>query len=155
MKDEKETVVFKRALDAEYQLKLKASRAIFSEIMRKYPTMPFSIRELDTKQTRLGLVECLNHGLLHPFPVLYEKQGALVAQIKGTVLLMPNGNDRVTRAQQQVLYSEKSVGDEEVKALLAQPLKKKKGKGKKKGDGSAGGGDANAGAATNGATTSG
>lgn len=77
--DEKDTVVFKRALDTEYQLKLKASRTIFSEISRKYPTMPFSIRDLDTKQTRLGLVECLNHGLLHPFPVLYERQGELVA----------------------------------------------------------------------------
>jgi hypothetical protein len=31
---------------------------------------------------RLGLVECLNHGLLHPYPVLHEKQGDLVAQVR-------------------------------------------------------------------------
>ena len=30
--DEKETMVFKRALDVNYHLKLKASRALFSEI---------------------------------------------------------------------------------------------------------------------------
>ena len=71
--DEKETTVYKRALDQEYKLKLKASRGIFSEINKKYPTMPFTVRSLDSKQGRLGLVECLNHGLLHPYPVLHEK----------------------------------------------------------------------------------
>ena len=71
--DEKETTVYKRALDQEYKLKLKASRGIFSEINKKYPTMPFTVRSLDSKQSRLGLVECLNHGLLHPYPVLHEK----------------------------------------------------------------------------------
>lgn len=35
--------------------------------------MPFPIRGLDTKQSRFGLVECLNHGLLHSYPVLHEK----------------------------------------------------------------------------------
>ena len=34
-----------------------------------------------TKQLRLGLVECLSHGLLHPYPVLHEKAGELVAQV--------------------------------------------------------------------------
>lgn len=71
--DERETTVYKRALDQEYKLKLKASRGIFSEINKKYPTMPFTVRSLDSKQSRLGLVECLNHGLLHPYPVLHEK----------------------------------------------------------------------------------
>jgi hypothetical protein len=33
------------------------------------------------KQLRLGLVECLTHGLLHPYPVLHEKGGELVAQV--------------------------------------------------------------------------
>jgi methionyl aminopeptidase len=44
MLDEKETTVYKRALDVEYKLKLKASRAVFSEISKKAPTMPFTIR---------------------------------------------------------------------------------------------------------------
>ncbi len=34
--DEKETMVFKRALDVNYHLKLKASRALFSEINTRY-----------------------------------------------------------------------------------------------------------------------
>ena len=81
VKDEKETTVYKRALEHEYHLKLKASRAVFSEINKRFPTMPFTMRALDGKQSRLGLVECLNHGLLHAYPVLYEKQGELVAQV--------------------------------------------------------------------------
>jgi hypothetical protein len=38
-------------------------------------------QELSEGQLRLGLVECLNHSLLHPYPVLHEKQGDLVAQV--------------------------------------------------------------------------
>jgi hypothetical protein len=53
-------------------------------------------------QIALALKECLNHGLLHAYPVLYEKAGELTAQIKGTVLLMPSGSDPVTKAPQQV-----------------------------------------------------
>lgn len=44
MADEKETMVFKRAIDRSYSLKMKASRAIFSEINTKFPIMPFTAR---------------------------------------------------------------------------------------------------------------
>eukprot|EP00873_Tetraselmis_striata_P036847 jgi/Tetstr1/457111/TSEL_043761.t1 len=131
VKDEKETTVYKRALDMEYNLKMKASRAIFSEISKKYPCMPFPIRGLDTKQSRFGLVECLNHGLLHSYPVLHEKPDALVAHFKYTVLLMPNGNDKITGVPAQEIKSEKTLEDEELKKLLQTALKPKK-KNKKK-----------------------
>lgn len=49
----------------------------------------------------MGIKECLNHGLLHPYPVLYEKSGELVAQFKATVLLMPNGSDRCVSTMRQ------------------------------------------------------
>ena len=32
-------------------------------------------RSLEEKRARLGLVECVNHGHLQPYPVLYEKPG--------------------------------------------------------------------------------
>lgn len=131
--DEKETTIFKRALDMEYNLKMKASRFVFSEIDKKYPTMPFTIRHLsDPRQTKLGIKECLNHGLLHPYPVLYERAEAVVAQAKGTVLLMPNGSDVITESEEQSVSSEKVLEDEEVKALLLQPIKKSKKKKSKK-----------------------
>lgn len=54
-------------------------------------------------------MECLNHGLLHPYPVLHEKPGEVVAQIKGTVLLMPNGSSIITSAPRQTVTTEKKV----------------------------------------------
>ncbi|PSC67181.1 proliferation-associated 2G4 [Micractinium conductrix] len=97
--DEKETTVYKRAMEVQYQLKMKASRELLSEVGKKYPTMLFSLR---------------------------GKDGDVVAHIKGTVLLMPSGSDRITSAPLQPLQSDKSVEDEEIKALLATSLKNKK-----------------------------
>lgn len=104
--DEKQTTIYKRAVDRNYHLKMKASRFIFSEINQKFPIMPFSARyflniskfswvlslayrfffpsifhlefvnrALEEKRARLGLVECVNHELLQPYPVLHEKPG--------------------------------------------------------------------------------
>ncbi|KAL7590189.1 hypothetical protein Lser_V15G39374 [Lactuca serriola] len=133
--DEKQTTIYKRAVDKSYHLKMKASRFIFSEINQKFPIMPFSARALEEKRARLGLVECVNHELLQPYPVLHEKPGDFVAHIKFTVLLMPNGSDRITSHTFQELQTttNKTVDDPEIKAWLALPVKtKKKGGGKKK-----------------------
>ena len=80
---------------------VQASRGVFKEINARFPALPFTFRELETEKAsshRMGIKECLNHGLLHPYPVLYEKSGELVAQFKATVLLMPNGSDRYVMA---------------------------------------------------------
>nr|AFG29445.1 Erb3 binding protein [Nervilia fordii] len=132
--DEKQTTIYKRAVDKNYHLKMKASRFIFSEISQKYPIMPFSARALEEKRARLGLVECVNHDLLQPYPVLHEKPGDFVAHIKFTVLLMPNGSDRITsHPVQQLLPSISIENDPEIKAWLALGIKtKKKGGGRKK-----------------------
>lgn len=59
--------------------------------------------------------------------------GDLVAHIKFTVLLMPNGSDRVTSHPLQELQPTKTVDDPDIKAWLALGTKtKKKGGGKKK-----------------------
>lgn len=42
--DEKETTVYKRALDVSYNLRMKASRAVFHEINTKAPALPFALR---------------------------------------------------------------------------------------------------------------
>lgn len=75
---------------------VQASRFVFSEINKRFPTMPFTMRLIeDSGRARLGLVECLNHELLHPYPVLHEKAGDVVAHLKCTVLITANGVDRV------------------------------------------------------------
>jgi hypothetical protein len=42
--DEKQTTIYKRAMDKNYHLKIKASRFIYSEISQKFPIMPFTAR---------------------------------------------------------------------------------------------------------------
>ncbi|XP_076341916.1 uncharacterized protein LOC143242421 [Tachypleus tridentatus] len=71
--------------------------AFFSEVEKKFGNMPFTLRALeDEKKARMGVVECVNHKLIEPFTVLYEKEGELVAQFKFTVLLMPSGSHKIT-----------------------------------------------------------
>lgn len=58
--------------------------------------------------------------------MLHEKGGELVAQIKGTVLLMPNGSDVITKSPVQAVSSDKKVEDAAILELLTQPIKKQK-----------------------------
>lgn len=50
--DEKQTTVYKRAVEKNYNLKLKASRSIFSEINQKFSIMPFTARWVHQFPTR-------------------------------------------------------------------------------------------------------
>merc|ERR1711892_752563 len=50
----------------------------------------------EEKKARMGVVECVKHNVIQPFHVLYEKEGVSVAQFKFTVLLMPNGPQKIT-----------------------------------------------------------
>ena len=133
VQDEKETSVYKTDKSVVYNLKMKASRAFFSEVMAKFPDTPFTIRALeDQRAAKLGVKECLDHGLLMDYPVLHESKDEIVAHFKSTVLLMPSGNQRITSHPVQELQTDKKVTDEKILALLAQPLKKKKKKKKAK-----------------------
>lgn len=65
------TTVFKREMDVQYNLKSKSSRAFFSEVNKKFPTLPFSIRGFeDLTGAKVGIKECLNHELIMSYPVL-------------------------------------------------------------------------------------
>jgi methionine aminopeptidase len=129
------TTVFKRNVDRNYNLKIKASRVIFSEINKKFPTMPFTIRALeDERQAKLGVRECMQHQLLTGYPVLYERPGDFVAHVKFTILLLPNGNTKITGLDLPAgLYvsSEDKVLPEATRELLAAATKTKKSKKKK------------------------
>lgn len=84
------TTVFKRELDAQYNLKIKSARAFFSEVNKKFPTLPFSIRSFeDSTSAKVGVKECVAHDLLTAYPVLVEKNGEFVAQFKATIAVLP------------------------------------------------------------------
>jgi len=135
---ETKTTVYKRAIEQNYQLKMKASRALFSEINQKFTTFPFSMRAFkDEKRARLGLTECLKHELLEPYPVVYEKPEEFVAQFKFTVVMTPNQTLKLTQHPLPFVSSDHQIQDPALLALLntgtKRSAKKKKKRGKKKG----------------------
>ena len=57
--------------DVNYSLKMKTSRAVFSEVQKKAGAFPFNVRVLDDeKRARMGLQEPVQHGLVRPYEVL-------------------------------------------------------------------------------------
>jgi curved DNA binding protein len=124
--DSKPTV-FKRQVDVDYNLKLKASRAVFSEVNKRFPTMPFTLRALeDPKRARLGMTELIGHGLVLPYPVLYEREGQTVARLCMTVLILPSQTMPITACPAPPATSDKKVTNAEVIQLLDTSIEKKK-----------------------------
>lgn len=132
---EARTTVFKRELDQVYNLKMKAARAFFVEVNKRFPTLPFAIRAItDQTGAKVGVRECANHGMLIPYPVLTEKPGEFVAQFKATIAVQPRGTAVIAGGAEldvSRFESTHSVQDESLKTLLAQGLWKKE-KAKKK-----------------------
>ena len=128
------TTIFKRAVDHSYSLKLKAARSLLSEANKKFSTVPFSTRNLtlDERQVKLGLTECLKHQLLTPYPVLFEKDGEFVAQMKFTALILPSSIDRITTHPPPNVSSQCEIQDPKVKEILALGVKRKAKKTNKK-----------------------
>ena len=133
------TTVFKRNVEANYRLKMKASRYVLSEIDKKFPTLPFTLRHFDDeRQAKMGVTECVAKGLLTPYPSLFEKKGEFVAHFKCTVLLLPSGTTRVTGLDLPDYFKTDKEPDEETAKLLkeiediAAAKAKKKAKKKKK-----------------------
>lgn len=57
------------------------------------PSLPLlppirSLRGIEAKQARFGLVECINHGLLDAYAVSYEKEGEVIAHVSGTGVVL-------------------------------------------------------------------
>ncbi|WVQ84122.1 DNA-binding protein, 42 kDa [Cryptococcus sp. DSM 104549] len=131
--DPSRTSIYKRANDVNYQLKMKTSRAVFSEIQKKAGAFPFSLRALDDeKRARMGVQEAVSHGLLKPYDIVQTAPGTVVAEFFFTIALLPAGPLLLspTPAWDKV-SSSKKIEDEELATLIAQPLrapKKKKNK---------------------------
>jgi curved DNA binding protein len=132
-KDAKITIYKKT--DETYMLKLKTSREFFSKVSKTSGSMPFNLRNMeDERKARMGVVECVTHKLIEPFQVLYEKEGETVAQFKFTVLLMPNGPQKITGLpfDADLYKTEHTVEDLEIQKLLKSSANPKAAKKKKK-----------------------
>lgn len=134
------TTVFKRNVEANYKLKMKNARYLLSEVDKKFPTLPFTLAHFeDERAARMGVTECVSHGLLTPYPVLHERQDARVAHFKCTVLLLPSGTSKATGLDMPAYYKTETKPNEETQKILdelaakaAKKAKKKAAKKKKK-----------------------
>ncbi|KAI8897306.1 proliferation-associated 2G4 [Globomyces pollinis-pini] len=126
------TTVYKRNPNATYQLKMAASRYVFSQVQKEIGTMGFSLRQLDEKKGRMGIIECASHALVTPYGVQKDAEGVYSAHFVFTVLLMPNGPLRLSaHYDESLVKSDKDVKDAEIVELLKTEIKKKKKSAKK------------------------
>ena len=73
-----------------YGLKRPTSRALLSEVVKKFGTFPFSLRQLeDEKAGKVGVVECVRGGVLRQYEVVGDKDNEPVARLFTTVGRFP------------------------------------------------------------------
>ena len=119
-------------------MKSKHSRSFFSQVNKKYPTLPFSLRGFeDTTGAKVGVKECMEHELLMEYPVLTDKPNNYVAQFKATVVVQPRATVLICGHRDLInkdgIDTDKKIKDEALAALIAGPMwKNEKKKDKKK-----------------------
>nr|GAT60688.1 predicted protein [Mycena chlorophos] len=138
--EEARTSVYQRDSQVTYQLKMKNSRAVFSEVQKKAGAFPFNVRTLeDEKRSRMGLQEAVQHGLVKPYDIIYTPANTFVAAFHFTIALLPGGPSLITHPpawyKPELLKTEKELEDEELKATLTRNLRESKKKKKTKTDG--------------------
>lgn len=69
-----------------YQLKRPSSRQILSEIVKKFGTFPFSLRQLDDERAaKVGVVECVRQNVVRAYEVVADKDAAPVGRLLSTI----------------------------------------------------------------------
>lgn len=69
-----------------YALKRPTSRKILSEVVKKFGTFAFSLRQLDDeKDAKVGVLECVRGNLFSQYEVVADKDSAAVARLFSTV----------------------------------------------------------------------
>ena len=111
---EQRPLVFKRALENKYQLKLQAARDVLSTINQKFQNFPFSVRHLDQKRGRIGLQECLRNEVVSAYPVLFEKENEVVAHVKSTILLTSSKIEAITGSKSSPYKDSVELTDEKI-----------------------------------------
>ncbi|KAI0001479.1 peptidase M24, structural domain-containing protein [Russula compacta] len=140
--EESRTTIYQRDHTVTYQLKMKTSRAVFSEVQKKAGPFPFNVRVLeDEKRARMGLQEAVQHSLVKPYEVVYTPSNTFVAAFHFTIALLPGGPSLLTHPpvwyKPELVRTEKELEDEDLKELLTRKLRENK-KQKKKAAGGEG-----------------
>lgn len=69
-----------------YGLKRPTSRKVLSEVVKKFGTFPFSLRQLeDERDAKSGVVECVRGNLFRQYELVGDKDGSQVARLLTTI----------------------------------------------------------------------
>ncbi len=135
-----------------YALKRPSSKKILNEVVKKFGTFPFSLRQLeDERDAKVGVVECVRGNVFRQYEVVGDKDGDAVARLLTTIgklfsdisaaklmwlAITKNGLQKIAAPSAPDLSkfkTDKKITDEEVLKILEQPLAKEtKSKNKKK-----------------------
>ncbi|KAF2152491.1 curved DNA-binding protein [Myriangium duriaei CBS 260.36] len=111
-----------------YGLKRPSSRATLSEIVKKFGTFPFSLRQLeDERAAKVGVVECVRGGVVRQYEVIGDKDGEPVSRLFTTVAITKSGVTKLAAppALDVAKYkTDKKITDEEILKILEQPIAK-------------------------------
>jgi methionine aminopeptidase len=139
-----------RRTTVNYGLKRPSSRQILSEIVKKFGTFAFSLRQLEDERTaKVGVVECVRSNVLREYKPSAEADGSPIARLLTTigeyiyivlstpclrhltrVAITKNGITRLAAPPPLDLdkvKSDKKITDEEILKILEQPLAKSTG----------------------------
>jgi curved DNA binding protein len=119
-----------------YGLKRPTSRKILSEVVKKFGTFPFSLRQLeDERDAKSGVVECVRGNVFRQYEVVGDKESAPVARLLTTIAITKNGITKLGGApaiDPSKYKTDKKIEDEELLKILEQPLARNTGKKNKK-----------------------
>jgi curved DNA binding protein len=114
-----------------YALKRPSSRKILSEVVKKFGTFPFSIRQLeDERDAKIGVVECVRGNVFRQYEVVGDKDGEPVGRLLTTIAITKNGLQRLSAPPSPDLTkfkTDKKITDGEILKILEQPLAKNTG----------------------------
>ncbi|KAL4968286.1 curved DNA-binding protein (42 kDa protein) [Aspergillus stella-maris] len=114
-----------------YQLKRPSSRQVLTEIVKKFGTFPFSLRQLDDERAaKVGVVECVRGGVLRQYEPAGETDGSAVSRLLTTIAITKNGVTKLTAPATpdfEKVKSDKKIEDEEILKILELPLAKSTG----------------------------
>jgi methionine aminopeptidase len=86
VKDLEKRATLHRRTTITYGLKRPSSRQILSEIVKKFGTFPFSLRQLDDERAgKVGVVECVRSNVVREYKPAAEADGSPVARLLTTI----------------------------------------------------------------------
>lgn len=111
-----------------YALKRPSSKKILSEVVKKFGTFAFSLRQLeDERDAKVGVVECVRGNVFRQYEVVGDKDKEPVGRLLTTIAITKNGIQKIAAPPTPDLSkikSDKKITDEEILKILEQPLAK-------------------------------